>query len=45
MNPNRSIVPSMYVLIWDAELVTFPSPKISKPHLEATAMIAVLAKV
>lgn len=30
------MVPSMYDLIWAAELVTEPSPKQSKPHLEAT---------
>lgn len=30
------MVPSIYVLIWDAELVTPPSPNTSNPHFEAT---------
>lgn len=31
------MVPSMYSLIWDAELVTLLSPLMQlKPHLEAT---------
>lgn len=29
----------MYVLMWDAELVTEPSPKQSKPHLDATTVV------
>lgn len=30
------MVPLMNSLIWEAELVTCPSPKASNPHLDAT---------
>lgn len=30
------MVPSMYDLMWAAELVTAPSSKTEKPHLDAT---------
>lgn len=41
MKPSLSMVPSIYSLIWEAELVTAPSrlsvpPRQAKPHFDAT---------
>lgn len=40
MKPSLSIVPSIYDLMWVAELVTIRwGPKTSNPHLEATVIL------